>query len=342
MRVLMTGITRLECGMKPQLRYISNAELFADVLRRAGVDVDFRVVMPGDDLTGYDVAFIGLGPFLSITAGYLNGALYTIGQAAQHGCALAFYMDDWNFTRTVSNLRTIRNTGIQQLTKRIFHLRPGHDWVMANEAEVLGICLKLLETPWPTTVIPATRWGDASLLIKDVPATSVVTVDPSVVAETYHDIPTINPRDKMQRWVLGVLKDERPWLDSLNLSWETRYAGGIASKAEERHLEAELVKLYAESWGVLSPPHKRVLGTGWWRYRFTAARMAGSILLSDPDEMPKLGSAFTLDPSVVEDMTTRELTSLASEQAQIYDQWKMPMGEVTDRLMRVIREARTW
>jgi hypothetical protein len=251
-------------------------------------------------------------------------------------------MDDWNFTRTISNLRTIRNTGIRQLTKDFFNTRIGYDWLLANQDEVMETCLKLLNTPWPATVIPAARWGDMSQLTRDVPAERVVTIDPSVVAETYHVIPTVVPEDKARRWVLGTLKDERRWLESLGLTWETRYSGGVASKATEKHKEAELVRLYAESWGVLSPPHVRVLGTGWWRYRFVATRMANSILLSDKREMPGLGSAFSVTPSSVENMTTMELTNLAREQARIYDEWKMSMSEVTDRLMNVMREARPW
>lgn len=338
----MTGITRLECGLQPQLRYISNAELFATALREAGCEVDHKPIMPGDDLSGYDVAFVGLGPFLSITADRLYGALYTIGHAARQGCALAIYMDDWNFTRTLSNLRTIRNTGIRQLTKELFNTRHGYDWVVDNQEEVFDLCLKLLNTPWPTTVIPATTWGDLTKMASEVPTSRFVHVDPSVVAETYHDIPTIAPADKERRWVLGVLKDERKWLDSLNLNWDVTYSGGVASKATERHKEADLVKLYARSWGVLSPPHIRVLGTGWWRYRFTAARVANSILLCDPREMPKLGPAFSIAPRAIEDMSTTELTALAADQARIYDSWKMPMGTVTDRLMDVMRTATTW
>lgn len=340
---MLTGVTRLQCGYEAKLSYVSNARSIADGLRLAGYEVDQRSVAPGDDLGEYDTAVVGIAPPLSMTTDWLYSTLYVVEAAKRFNVKLVFFVDDWHYTGTVSQLRTIATHGEHQLVKPFFNRRKHYDWALEHVGELMETCRTLLETPWPATLVPAFTWGNRAQLEKYLPTDRVEYVDLSVVAERYHTVAQRLPIDRRREWVLGVLQNEQPWVDSLDLEWPVRYHGGRASKAEAGGLaEADLLALYGQSWGVLSPPHVRVRGTGWWRYRVTMAREAGAVLLSDPREVYALGEAYTVAPSAVEAMDAGELCSLAVAQAEAYDAVKQSLPSLEGQLRRVIETAEVW
>lgn len=330
----MTGTTKQQVGGGTVLGYEPVADLFVKGLRLAGYEVEHRKTVIGEDLSSYDAVLVGLVPFFSIASNQLYHALDVIERAEKNGQPLLFFVDDWAFSRVVANL----NTHIRmpwQLTKDFFKGRASYDWACSRKAELQVIVERMRHRPWPATLIPAFTWGDHAKLVKGVEMiTEPYCIDVSAFAMEY---PLTFPPTRGRRWVLGTISDQRKWMDSLSLSWEINHLGTRASKAPEKMPESQLVQLYADSWGVLSPPYKQILGTGWWRNRAVYAARAGAILLADPGEMPQLGEAYQLKPAEVEAMTDTELCSLAAAQREALFSRQASQGQVAAQLDAIVK-----
>lgn len=335
MKILMTGTTKQQVGGGTALGYEPVADLFAKGLRLAGYEVEHRKTTIGEDLAPYDAVLVGLVPFFSIASNQLYHALDVIERAEKSGHPLLFFVDDWAFPRLVANLNThIRHPW--QLTKEFFAGRASYDWACSRKAELQVIVERMRYQPWAPTLVPAFTWGDHHKLTGEVEMmTEPYYIDVSALARDY-DLCNVE-RPRQRRWVLGTVSDQRKWLDSLNLSWEVSHLGTRASKAPEKMPEADLVRLYAGSWGVLSPPYKRILGTGWWRNRAVYAARAGSILLADPGEMPQLGEPYQVVPADVEKMNDVELSELAAAQRNVLFSTQPSAQQVAAQLDSIVQ-----
>lgn len=342
-RVLMTGCTSQQIGNGTRLGYGPVVDLFRDALQDAGCEVDQRRFAPNDSLEGYDCAIVGLNPFNALTCTYLYGALDCIARAKQNGVGLILNIDDWQISILHTGRRTILREPARLARESIRMARKDMDWAMANMNRLMPVVQALEDRPWPTTLIPKFEWGDASSLFAQIPSRRNVAIDPSVYATEY---PTITSPDSERygAWVLGVLSDQREWIESLHLNWPVSYAGGKKSKADVALKEVDLVQRYAESWGILSPPYKKLFGTGWWRNRFVYAARTGGILFSDPREANVIGSAYDLNPRDVERLTISQLRELADTQRQQLESWQWSKERVQqtllDEVQRAIKEAR--
>jgi hypothetical protein len=119
--------------------------------------------------------------------------------------------------------------------------------------------------------------------------------------------------DKWGAWVIGILSDQRKWIDSLNLQWPLAHRGGKASKAEEGMPEPELVQMYANSWGVLGVPYWHA-GSGWLRIRHHHAAQVGSIYVTQSPELSFISDAYDVKAVDVEKMSIPQLRELADAQ----------------------------
>lgn len=342
MRVLAAGVTRLECGYKPQLKYLSNAELLVEALQRGGHEVEFRDPVIGEPLDGFDVALIGMAPFLSTTSDRLFLALDVIERAAREGCRLAMYVDDWNFTRLTSQLQTVVKYDGKHLVRPFFASRKAFEWGCERRELMTAVCRGLHEKTWPVTVIPAFTWGNHEKLVEKLDVASVEFVDPSAVAELRYQPLHADPSERTRQWVLGVLQNERTWLEKQGTTWPVNYLGGRASKADGKLPERELIQLYAESWGVLSPPHTRVVDTGWWRYRFIGASVAGAVMVADKREVADLGEPYQLTVAEVEAASQGRLEAMAADQRAALLARQPSLEDVVNQMTRAVEAAVLW
>lgn len=312
MRVLVTGTTKQQIGGGTRLDYEPVADLLVKGLRRnQSWEVEHRLVELGEVLTDYDVVFVGLVPPLSIASHYLYPALNAIYQCETQGIPLVLYVDDWAFPSLISKIKTAVNNP-EHLTKPFFERRYGHAWALEHRDLLIGVLEDLLQEKWPPTVIPAFTWGDHQVLQDRLPMLDqAVFVDPSAFARPYA---VTKPEAKKRRWVLGTVSDQRTWLNKQGLEWPVKYLGSRSSKADVKMKERDLVQLYQDSWGVLSPPYKQILGTGWWRNRFVYAAQSGAILLCDPGEAAQLSGAYQVAAADIEKMSDDELLGLANWQ----------------------------
>lgn len=340
MRILITGLTPQQCGNGTRHGYRAVVDLYAAALRWAGHTVDHRAWEPGDDLTQYDAAIIGIVPFNSIAARHVYVVCDVIGRARQSGCGLVFMVDDWNFMTLRTSVRSINKD-----TQRLFTTIKGRtyrEWAETTDGRALiDLVMNAMDTrPWPATLFPAFSWGDHSKFklhgAAKIPSREIVALDPTVFADPY-ELVKATPDQRKRSWVMGTLSNQQPWIEKLGLTWDVNYVGAKASKAERSVKESELVQMYAESWGVLSAPYKRILGTGWWRNRFVYAARAGAVMLCDPDEVPF--DAYLVD-TAVESWPTTALNQLATDQADALRQHVWPADQLVSELERVLTGSR--
>lgn len=114
MRVLFTGCTALQ--INSQNRTIQKIDVPAsvvEVLRSRGHEVDWRKVTPGEDLSGYDVAWVCLAPINS-----LNGRAGAMGAlwAMSSGLPCVGFFDDWQFPAVFNGMRALKRKP-EMLTK---------------------------------------------------------------------------------------------------------------------------------------------------------------------------------------------------------------------------------
>lgn len=343
MQILATGVTKQQCGGGVPLGYEPVADLLVKALRRLGHHyVDHRVVAAGEPLEGrYDAVLLGIVPFFSIASHYLYPALHVLGEARRLHLPVVLYVDDWNFGQLIANLKThVRMPW--QLTKPFFQGRHDRNWAVDHAAELMDQVTFLLREPWPPLVIPTFTWGEHDRLGDLLPNAGDVTyVDPTAFARSY-PIERVPPADRRREWVLGTVSNQLEWVAGLNLTWPLNHLGTRTSRAPRKLPEAELVNLYGQAWGVLSPAYPKILGTGWWRNRYVYATAAKAILLGDPGEAPGLGEAYQLKPGDVEDLTTSQLQDLAAAQFRAF--WnavESPVGPASD-LENALQRATEW
>lgn len=345
MRLLVTGCTKQQVGGGTKLGYEPVSDLFVKALTGLGHDVHHRRTDPNENLVKqYDAIVVGLVPFFSIASNNLYLAVEAVRQAIIGRVPLLLYVDDWNFPQFVANVKTHLKYGERQLVKPFFKSRHGYDWVTSdpNVSSALLNTMEYLTThPWPPLLVPTFSWGNHDELRVIPWAQDVEFVDVSTYARHYpfewgHD------GTRAREWVLGTVSNQTEWLEALSLRWDVNHLGTKTSRAPKAVPEAELVQLYADAWGVLSPPYKKILGTGWWRNRFVYAVRAQSILLCDPLEAADLDASYVLYPHDVELMNDAELRDLAHSQADAFFKVQASKVDVMTQLAQALERAREW
>ncbi len=105
MRLLVTGFTALQVNtMNRAILKLDVPAYIVQHLRASGHEVDWRRVTPGEDLSGYDAAWVCLAPMNSLNgrAGAM-GALWTLSQNIP---AVGFF-DDWQFSTIANGARSV-------------------------------------------------------------------------------------------------------------------------------------------------------------------------------------------------------------------------------------------
>jgi hypothetical protein len=336
MKALVTGFSGQQAGRKTLIKYEAVSTVFANGLRLAGAEVEHRVCQLGEDLTGFDVVFLGIVPPFSVAAHFTNSALLCLREAEKNGVPVVIYIDDWHFYQLFSNFKSIVKNPAQ-LIKPFFSGRDLHEYATENLSELAAVVERLHTQPWPVTVVPAFTWGDHAKFAAELKLSDdVIFVDVSALAEAHPD-PGL-PRGR--GWVLGTVSNQLEWLESLSLQWPVYHFGGKASRAEAKLPESELVREYYRNAGVLSPPYERIIGTGWWRNRFVHAARARSILLGDPRDAASLDASYSLDPKQVEALSSSGLADLSAAQRDAFFKAQLPAEEAAALLMGAIELAK--
>lgn len=103
----MTGCTSIQITPERKNGLISKIDVpksIVEAMEAMGHTVDWRKVTPGEDLSGYDAAWVNLAPINSLNgrAGAM-GALYTLGS----GLPCVGFFDDWQFSAVFNGMRAL-------------------------------------------------------------------------------------------------------------------------------------------------------------------------------------------------------------------------------------------
>lgn len=336
-KIVISGMTAQQIGNGTRLGYGPVIDLMRDALVDAGCTVEHRRMIPDEPLDDIDCLIIGQIPLHAMGATYAYGALDAIRRAKSAKTGMIWLIDDWQIGNLGSGVRTICK-GPHRLVKELFRTcRKDWDWATEHLDELMTVVQAMKDRPWPPTIMPKFAWGDPTTLVKPLNSREFIYVDPSAYATEY---PTVIPPDSERygAWVLGILSDQREWINSLGLGWPVSYIGSKKSKAPEPMKEVDLVQRYAQCWGVLSPPYNHA-GSGWWRNRFVYTARTRGIMLADEKEVAPIGDAYRIKASEVEGLNTQQLRELADAQWSQLMAWQWSKEQVQSVLMDAVRRA---
>jgi hypothetical protein len=316
----MTGMTAATGNGRRAFPYYVHYDWMRFILEDMGVEVDWRKVEPGEDLSGYDAVAIGAIKLASISAlPRRYGALYA---ATQLPHILLF--DDWAIMQVWNSWRPKYlwrdhgglEPGVAPHKAKAMPYRDQLDAVVNRwfEGDVTGVCC-------------AWDWGDHAKLRKYLRC-DLHTIEPTRYYRPYlHDEEHDNIAPvKLKQWASATIANPQDWYESLKMDWPLVHVGKYGKNAKggghtqhrakfTRLPEEEVVRqIYWPSWGTLAVPYPHS-GGGWWRQRFYHATETGTISCTGGQELAPLGRCFQYLPREVEEMADYQRLVLAEQQA---------------------------
>ena len=316
MKLLMTGMTAATGAGRRAIKYYVHYDWLRFILEDMGVDVDWRKVEPGEDLSGYDAVAIGAIKLASISAlPRRYGALYA---ATQLPHILLF--DDWAITQVWNSWRPKYlwrdhgglESGVAPHKAKAEPYRDDLDRIVERwfDGDVTGVCC-------------AWEWGDHAKLRKYLRC-DLHTVEPTSYYRHYIQPFEVGPTKKRQ-WASATIANPQDWYESQKLGWPLVHIGKYGKNAKgggrtqhravfKRLPEEEVVRsIYWPSFGALAVPYSHS-GGGWWRQRFYHAVETNTVTCTGAAELAPLGRCFRYLPREVEEMEEYQLVGLASQQ----------------------------
>lgn len=328
MRILLTGMTNMQQNRIKKRVYNTSINALYHALLAAKHTVDWRrLEFDERDLdTKYDLLILGLGTISEFSC----TALYETLLATQYDHIL-YLVNDWKANTTIKLLRdgdlfrefvmrnnTGKNCSPETLTKNVRTLIEGcRKYMFRHSDNVLG---------------PFFAWGDRKIIIDDTPFSYIHEFNPtSFYLKQWKkkiDIPT----RKKKRWVYGALADYAKWHDRLHLTWPV-----LAYNKKTFIPEDELIRQYAQSYGMLMPKYK-ASGSGWWRARYCHAVLCENVIYADPTEFDDEVKELYQPVSVIENLSTVRLKNLAAAQKEKILQLTPKWDHVIDSVNQIVME----
>ena len=338
-QLLLTGSTPIQVGsQRTSLKIVTAAAAWYRAFTSMGYDVDWRSILPGENLDKYKVICVILNQPCSISSIHVWGAVWAMATRRDS----VIFLDDWQTKQLTSRFETCARS--HERAFRLLKYRGPKNEVLRYSRELLATVSNLAGGKWLwPVVVPILGDGDVSLL--GLP-TKVLPIDPTFYTKRYPK--PRQARQKNYEWIMASLL----YKPTPQLSWpikaygsldRTSGMGGIGSpgeKAQPRVPEAELMKVYASAWGVLSPAHPHA-GSGWWRVRYLMSADAGCVLSADLQEAACLGKAYTRasDTGCVESLSDAGLRKLVVDQRKTLERITWPKERVLDALSSVLHSV---
>lgn len=337
MRILVTGATSRQANPDASnvgKKEVAFAWLLAEALRTNGYEVEHRNPTVSEDYADFDHIFVGLAPLHGLGSNRMYGVLAAVLRTWGTD-RLSLFVDDPDVGKVTGGLRTMA-TEPHRVTKPFFAYKL--EYTIASEPKVaawLQEGVKILhEQQWPRLVVPGHTWlEDIALLESRVPqaAGQIVPLDlttflPDLKPVYEHDdeVPELK-----RQWVCEAAPDSK-WFRQQRPGFDVHRIGKDGEKSlPDKHL----VKLYAESWGVLLPPLQPV---GWWSSRIGYAAQAGTPLVTKWQDVIALGEPYSVLTDAVVAMTPDERNDLATEQREALEAHTAPKDKVLEQLTGII------
>ena len=267
MKILITGMTKIQCGGQRRHDFKTATEFFYQVFSSLkGVKVDWRAVEYNEDVSGYDIVIIGLGHVGEYSCVYLYNILSIVKRCKR----IILFVDDWKVESIINGL----------LTRDL-----GRDFIVNNNMKAVGggIGFKCVYSgvnnlihKQSSLLAPMFNWGYHQKLVEFTPITELITLDPSpyfikqlLKHDGYLDF------SKNNQWICAALNNYDKQLKRLQRSWPIIHFNKKNFVSEE-----QLFEMYCMSAGMVVPKYK-ASGTGWWRMRFNHAEVAKNVIYTE-------------------------------------------------------------
>jgi len=321
MRILITGFSaRSSNSQRLQKQYLCPEPLFQKLLEELGHTVEHRAVVIGEDLSGFDRAFLFVNYIKSTASKYAAETAYAFQEVPSYPVFC-----DWSGQLISETRNAFENwERHSRFAEWAWKYTPYHIELVRSMTEAF------LNEPL-TCVGLVYPWGNHQLLgDKNF---RIHSIDPSCLVE-FPPIVQHDPAERSREWIYAVLQ-KHAWVERLGLTWPiVRY--GL--KGQIHLSEPELMQEYARAWGSLTLPCKTA-GSGWWRPRFNHAAHAGSVMVCDPRDSKYMGAAYQISHRDVEKMSTQELAELADQQSLWFQKNIASKQKTIDTMNKILEET---
>jgi hypothetical protein len=324
MRVLITGPSGIACNLGNRLEIISNITSIQDAHISLGDEVERRPVIPGECLDKFDRIYAVQQTIASWVAPYALGFAYVVG--ARDDTILCY--DDWQAPDA------FKLGSADKMIECMWNPKLNRQFQTEGETvrDIINRGIEILCSKNDRKyLLPVLIGGNYELIYcngKRVP------YNPYPFMKQYNYISNLGIRYlKRHRWIMASLQDNSKWIEKNDFKWEVLYYG-VRKFGQPRLQEKELARVYAASWGVLYPPHKKLEGSGWWRVRLPMAVCAGSIVYGSTADMSVAFDGHIFERSRIESSSPQELQEIADVQKLHFQKsiWSM------DQFLQFIKE----
>jgi hypothetical protein len=262
------------------------------------------------DLDKFDFVFVGIAAPTSVSSNNAYGALNLIN-ILNGSPKLKFVVDSpqsWQIEQSLSSVLKQPDS----LIKDFYSKRPGFQAAKSKLGSLIEACSTLATAEWPTTIFPSLPWGVAESLEDNLPAGArgkVVPLNLDFLLISSDSSYSIN---RVDTWLI----------DRIDTEWSKKIANLVSNevqlvKMSKKETDSDIELKLKSSLGLFVSPQKRKGGT-WWSYRYIQALNSGTPVATEWRDSARLGSAWGVLPSKLEDMSTIERTYLATKQKESY------------------------
>jgi hypothetical protein len=315
-RILMTGFTPRQCG-EPEPAHLDVPRAVAEALVQAGHEVDWREVRMGESLDGYDKLWLNVGP---VGARHGLGALWSVASQIPSVAFLdnALYREDIKSAIDLGDNPSRLTDGLDETTQK---------FAAPFEKYLLGGAEAMQADFWKdaSAVAPLFSFGNSSVVASKVPrgvdiGRMVTGIDPGFITKphltrAWNELGADGWPHREQTWVLGSTRTQGAYVKKVaeKAKWPVSQFG--SSQRTFVPAEADVIKKYAASWGVLNPPLPQI-GSGWFRPRFIYTAFVGSVLSCDLKDAVPPGGFYQYPPEWIENMNIEQRTQLSFDQRE--------------------------
>lgn len=323
MRILLTGMTKMQAHRPRRREYNTSIAALFRALRDAKHDVNWRALEYNEKLSNYDLCIIGLGTISEFSCTYLYEALL----ATTHAEKVLYLVNDWKANSTIKTLvdgdifREFvmkNNTGSRLPITRV-----------KQDRKLLEKCRQQMFKNNPQVMGPFFEgWGDRGIITEGTPFDHIHEFDPSTFYLKQWN-GAFREVAKKKQWVYGALSDYGKWHTRLKATWPIH-----AFNKKTFIPEPELLELYNGSYGILFPKYK-ASGSGWWRARYCHAIACKNVMYADQSEWAatKLWSPL----NEIEAMTKKRLIDFAFYQREALKRDMPKWDAVVDSVDTIVR-----
>ena len=327
MRILLTGMTRMQAGKELRRKYNTSINALYHALTEAKHVVEWRPLEFNEKhlATRYDLVLLGLGTISEFSCIYLYHSVL-----ASRFDNVMYFVNDWKANVTIKLLMegdlfrdfVLRNNTGNRVDEATIMKMDG----AIEKARTKMFDGKKLMGPF------FEGWGNRAIITEGTPFQEVHEYDPSAFYLSQWKNVTV-PQARKRQWVYGALADYSRWHTRLKSLWP------ILSFNKKTFIpEEELVReYYAKSVGMIMPRYK-ASGSGWWRARYCHAVLCKSIVYADEQEVQDLPD-FWKPINEIEEMKSRRLSEFRGFQNHELTKRMPSWKKVVDTVNNIVQSA---